>query len=47
MTYPDLKHMMFAFHNGDITRNEMICAIALWQIKNGFEPVEWRRGKSS
>lgn len=41
MTYTELKIKMFDFHNGEITRNEMICAIALWQMKNGFEPVRW------
>lgn len=44
MTYADLKMMMFAFHNGEITRNEMICAIALWQLRNGFETVDMREG---
>ena len=34
MNYTELKKLMTDFRLGIITKNEMKCAIALWQLKN-------------
>lgn len=44
MTYTDLKIMMFAFHNGDISRVQMNCAFALYQRKEGIIPAKLPEG---
>ena len=32
MTYPELIEYMHAYRNGDLTRDEFICAFYLWRI---------------